>query len=372
MKTKVIEYVSRMQDGGAETIVKDYALLLDKEKFDVTVVCEDYKKNSANYRILKENNVKTIYLYGKFDLLCRALQRIFGQRFISLLFNRVLKDIKPDIIHVQLESLEVLYHSRKHLDNVKLFFTCQNLPELKIGEKRPKERDACRYLLDYNNLQIFALHDEMAKEINERFNINNTIVLKNGIDFDRFRNVSETKEEIRESIGIPKDAYLVGHVGRFHYQKNHELLIKVFNDVVKKKDNAYLLLIGAGNLEDDVRKQISDLGLNDRVVILSHRKDIPRLMKSMDVFLFPSRYEGLGIVLIEAQISGLPCVISNTLPHEAYQSKNITELALDAPIDEWSKAVINPVGNITKWGNINDYDMKKVIKKLERYYNLME
>lgn len=368
MKTKVIEYVSRMQDGGAETIVKDYALLLDKDKFDVIVICEDYKKNSANYKILKENNVKTIYLYGKFDLLCRALQRIFGQRFISLLFNRVLKQIKPDIIHVQLESLEVLYHSRKYLDNVKLFFTCQNLPELKIGDKRPKEREACRYLLDHNNLQIFALHNEMAREIEDRFNIDNVIVLKNGIDFDRFKNVKESKEEIRRSIGIPEDAYLVGHVGRFHYQKNHELLIKAFADVTKKKDNAYLLLIGSGNLENEVKKQIEELGLTKKVVILSHRKDIPRLMKSMDVFLFPSRYEGLGIVLIEAQISGLPCVISNTLPHEAYQDKNITELALDAPIEDWSKAVISPIGNIDKWGNIDEYDMRKVIKKLESYY----
>ena len=105
MKTKVVEYIGRMQDGGAETLVKDYALLLDKEKFDVTVICEDYRKGSANYEILKKQGIRCLYTYGIFDYTCRALGRIFGSKFKAFLLQKYIAEIDPDIIHIHLESL---------------------------------------------------------------------------------------------------------------------------------------------------------------------------------------------------------------------------------------------------------------------------
>lgn len=368
MKIKVVEYISRIQDGGAETIVKDYALKLDKDKFDVTILCEDYKKNSANYKILKENNINIISTYGKYDILCRTLARVFGNSFISKLFSKAIKILKPDVLHIHLESLDVVYKSRKDVEDIKLFFTCHNLPEIKIGTKNPIEQKACEYLLKHNNLQIFALHEDMAKEINEMFNINNTQVMKNGIDFDKFTNIVKTKEDIRTSLNIPTDAYVIGHIGRFHYQKNHEFIINVFNEILKKNDKAHLLLIGNGKLKNDAINKIKQLGIDKKVTILSNRKDIPELLKTMDVFLFPSRYEGLGIVLIEAQVSRLHCVVSDVVPQEAFQSNLISKLSLNDSIDEWANMSLNPKCNIKDYGNLQDYNINAVIKKLEKYY----
>ena len=368
MKTKIIEYVGRMQDGGAETILKDYALMLDKDKFDVTVVCEDYKKGSANYRILNENGIKCVYTYGKFDYTCRALARIIGPQFKARLLKKVIDEIKPDIIHIQLESLDVIRCLSNYLKNVKLIFTCQNVPEMCIGDKRPKERDACKYLLENNNLQILALQQDMADEINNMFSINNTLVFRNGIDFNRFKKVKETKQEIRKALGINEDCYLVGHIGRFAYQKNHEFLIKVFNEAVKLKDDIHLLLIGDGKLKEDVEKQISEYGIEDKVTILSHRTDIPNLLKAMDVYLFPSRFEGLSVSLVEAQVANLPCVISDRIAHETYCTKNITELSYDTDIKIWAQSCINPKGNIKDWNNIDDYDLNRIIIKLQDLY----
>ena len=369
MKTKVVEYIGRIQDGGAETIVKDYALSLVRDDYDVYVVCRDYVKSSTIYKTLKSNNIKIISMYSDFNYIDRILARIIGPKYVSNKLIKVLDTIKPDVIHCHLEVLETLYYAKDSIKNAKLLFTCHNLPKMCIGADRPKENEACIYFIENNNMQIIALHDDMAKEINNMFNINNTVVIKNGINFDKFKNVSKTKEKIRESLNISKDAYVIGQVGRYAYQKNPEFTIEIFNELLKEKKNAYLLLIGRGKDENKLREQIKKLGLEERVLLLKNRDDIPELLKAMDVFILPSRFEGLGIVLIEAQVSGLPCVTSDNIPNEAYQSKNITKLSLSSPKKEWVNALLNPVGNIEKYGNINEYDMSKQIVYLEHLYN---
>lgn len=368
MKKKLIEFIGRLQDGGAEMLVKDYALLLDKEKFDVTILCEDYRKDSAVYKTLRENGVKIVTMYEKSFFVNKVLARIFGKRYVALLFEKALKDLKPDIIHTHLELLEVLYYARKHLDGIRLFFTCHNPPQKLIGDERPAERDACRYLLDHNDLHIIALHEGMAREIEEMFDINGVSVIRNGIDFDHFRDVKKTKEEKRRELGIREDAYVIGQVGRFTYQKNPEFTVEIFNELLNKHENSCLMLVGRGKQEAQLRQQIKALGIEDKVKILISRDDIPELLKAMDVFILPSRFEGFGIVLIEAQVAGLPCVVSDNVPSQVYQSKNITCLSLDDPLSDWVDALLDPKGNITSYGNIEDYDMHSEIRNLENLY----
>ena len=366
-KIKVVEFIGRIQDGGAETLVKDYALLMDKERFDVTVLCEDYKEESANYKTLRKNGVKIVTMYERSFFLNRVFARIFGKRYVSILFRKAIKKIRPDVLHAHLEVLEILYYARDVLDGIKLFFTCHNPPKDLIGDGRPPERDACRYLLDHNQLQIIALHEQMAKEIDQMFGIDNTQVVRNAIDLNRFR-TGKPKSEIRKELGIEEKAYVIGQVGRFAYQKNPEFTLKVFKELLKKRDDANLLMIGRGKQETSLRRMADELGISERVYFLISRDDIPELLKAMDVFILPSRFEGLGIVLIEAQASGLPCVVSDAIPQEAFQSKKITRLSLDAPIENWVDALLDPKGNIDTYGNIEDYDMNKEIRRLEQLY----
>ena len=368
MKTKVVEYIGRIQDGGAESIVRDYALTLNKYIFDVYIVCRDYKKESNVYKTLINNNVKIITLYPKFNIFHRFLARILGAKYVSNKFAKVINNIKPNVIHCHLECLETVYYAKNYLDNIKLLFTCHNLPELCIGKNRPREHKACKYLIKNNNLHIIALHDEMAKEINSMFNINDTIVIKNGINFAKYRNIIETKDEIKQSFNIPRDAYIIGQIGRYDYQKNQDFSIKIFKKLLEEKPNSYLLLIGRGKDEKKIKSLIKKYNIQKNVLLLKNRDDIPRLLKMMDVFLFPSRYEGLGIVLIEAQVMGLPCLVSENIPQEAFQSKNIVKLNLNDPINNWINSLLNPVCNINNFGNINDYDIKYVVRKLEREY----
>ena len=145
-------------------------------------------------------------------------------------------------------------------------------------------------------------------------------MLNNGIDFSAFEKTL-SKEKVRKREGIPEDAFVVGHVGRFNKQKNHKLLVETFAEIYKKNPKAFLLMVGNGSLQKETEERLKVLGLEGHYLILSHRTDIPDLMKAMDKFVFPSNYEGLGIVLIEAQKIGLECIISHVVPDAAIYFK---------------------------------------------------
>jgi len=367
-KIKLVEFIGRIQDGGAETLIKDYALMLDKEKFDVTILCEDYRENSNVYKTLVRNGVKIITMYERSFFVNKVITRLIGKRHVASLFRKVIEDLKPDIIHAHLELLEVLYYARDCLKDTRLFFTCHNPPEKLIGDERPAERDACRYLIDHNDLHIIALHEGMAKQIEKMFDINDVSVIRNGIDLERFSDVTVTKKEKRAELGIKEDAWVVGQVGRFDYQKNPEFTIRVFQEALKKRPDSILLLIGRGRKEKELRKQIEESGLEGKVRMLVSRDDIPELLKAMDVFILPSRFEGFGIVLVEAQAAGLPCIVSDNVPEQVYLSRRINRFSLDDPISEWADAMLDPKGNIDSWGDLQEYDMKKEIRNLETLY----
>lgn len=154
--------------------------------------------------------------------------------------------------------------------------------------------------------------------------------LHNAVDLNVYKFYPEERERIREEFGI-KDRLVIGHVGRFMAQKNHSFLLDIFYEIKKKNGNAVLLLVGGnGNLEDQIRQKVIDLGLAQNVIFTGIRSDVPQMMSAMDVFVMPSFFEGMPNTVIEAQATGLPCVISDTITREA----NITGLVEYLPLTE--------------------------------------
>jgi glycosyltransferase involved in cell wall biosynthesis len=166
-------------------------------------------------------------------------------------------------------------------------------------------------------------------------------VLFYGIDLHPFK-VNFDSSEVREELGIPPDAFVIGHVGRFAKQKNHHLIIQIAQELGRQDRNFRLLLVGIGPLRPDIENLVHQFGLQDKVIFTGMRPDVPRLMKgAMDVFLFPSFCETLGIVLVEAQAAGLPCVLSDTIPAEAEVVKPLCrrQSLADTP-SKWAAAVL--------------------------------
>lgn len=368
MKKKIIEFITDLGDAGAETLVKDYALLLDKNKFDVVILTRYPVNNTANYQQIVNSGVRIITLNKSNSTLAKAFNKLTFYIRIPLIMKKIIEQEKPDVIHVHLAQLSYLRAVSSKLKNIKLFYTCHNVVEHYFGDKQKKEREAAKYLIKNNGLQLIALHDEMKKDLNDLFGIDNTVVIHNGIDFNRFQSITISKEDKRKQIGIPDSAFVIGHIGRFAKQKNHSFLVDVFREVSLKNNNAFLLMVGAGD-NSYVVKKLHEYGLDDKYLILSNRTDVPELLKTMDVFVFPSLFEGLGIVLIEAQLMQIRCVVSDRIPIEAIKTNTTVILSLDKTPHEWGEVILNNSikGNIE--GDISEYDMNHEILRLEQLYS---
>lgn len=366
-KIKVIEFITSMGEGGAQSLVKDYALFLDKSKFDVVIVDIYPSFDSGPGQVILKQQIPYISIYPSDSKMWHLVNKIVGKYIVSLKLNRIIKKCEPLVIHSHLRVLK--YLTGIQLDGIKLFYTCHSLPMKTFQSTLSTEFKAAQKLIKENNLQLIALHADMQDELNKLFCVDNTQIVYNGTDIQRFVNVDESKESIRESLHISSDAFVVGHVGRFMDAKNHEFIVKVFSEVCKRDKKAILLLVGTGPLKNRIISLIKELMLVKNVIMLENRSDVERILKAMDVFLFPSIYEGFPISLIEAQAAGLHCVVSNNVTSDAFVSPDLINIDLKKPLGEWVDSVmsIKQIGQFRR--DIYDYEMKKTIQKLERLYS---
>ena len=169
-------------------------------------------------------------------------------------------------------------------------------------------------------------------------------ILHNAVDLDIFRFDAAARADVRRELGIPEGARVIGHVGRFDEQKNHTFLADIFKAVSELDASAVLLLVGDGALRASFEKKIAESGLTDRVILAGVRSDVPRLLSAMDAFAFPSFYEGMPNTVIEAQATGLPCVISDTITREANITGLVEYLPLELSAEEWARRVVSRLG----------------------------
>ncbi len=367
-KTKIVEIIESLSDGGAQSIVKDYACLINKDEFDIVIYTIYPCEYSANYRQVVDAGVKIVSVYESYGLISKVLNRLYKRKYIVKRLRSFLKDYQPDAIHVHSVMLDYLNAASDVLGECNLFYTCHSLPKRYFGQGHEVEFVAAKKLVKSHNLRFVALHNEMKEELNKMFNVNNTVVLKNGVNFNRFDDVKESKEEIRKNIGVPKDSFVIGHVGRFADMKNHTFLVDVFNQIIKRDNRCHLLLIGDGELLGTIKQKVNDLSLTDKVTFLSHRTDIPQLMKAMDVFVFPSIYEGLPVSIVEAQIAGIRTITSDSVTSECFYKSTLIPLSLSLGVDKWADTILDT--SITSEYNrdINEFNMAEVVCKLEQMY----
>lgn len=200
----------------------------------------------------------------------------------------------------------------------------------------------------------------------------NFYLLKNAIDPVRFVFNENKGLEKRKELGI-EGKFVLGHVGRFDTAKNQAFLLDIFQSVLKREKNAVLILVGDGILRPSVEKKACELGLKDRVLFLGLRSDIPELLQAMDAFVFPSIFEGLPVTIIEAQASGLLCIVSSNITSEVSVTDLVEYISLEKTVDEWADRVLSfKKGHVRR--NTSEeirsagYDVKETAKWLEDFY----
>lgn len=196
-------------------------------------------------------------------------------------------------------------------------------------------------------------------------------IIKNAIDVDKFIFNKDIRKKIREQLNVENN-FVVGHIGNFVWQKNHEFLINVFAKACKKEKRLKLILVGDGNLYSKVQQQVEKLDINDNVIFTGSRADVNYLLQAMDLYCFPSVSEGLGISIIEAQASGLKCLVSDKIPNEILITNNINALSLDE--EKWINKILELSNDYERLDMYNEitkagYNIKEQIKEIENLYS---
>ena len=361
---KIMHFIHDLSTGGAETLVKDYALNFDRAKNDVVILCFSHAKGSPYEKLLTDAGVRVIcvedYLhFGK----------IFNKVFRLVLVRKIIRRESPEILHTHLFVNRHVKFAKPAL-GTKIFCTVHSEPIMlwpSNDSKRRKDFKALKWLLKHYSVRFVVLHDDMKREVDGMFGVLNSIVLNNGVDVSKFKN-RKNADIMRDELKIPRDAFVVGHVGRFSASKNHNFLAVVFQKVEEKNKDVILLMVGNGDEKKDIENKLRECGLGSKYLILSNRSDVPDILSAMDVFVFPSLYEGLPISLIEAQEVGLPCFVSDAAPKQSIISNLVTRLPLEAGPGKWAETILNYKKPEKIILHDEDWDIKKITKQLEKIY----
>ena len=231
--------------------------------------------------------------------------------------------------------------------------------------------DHCR-----NNITKWATHFWACSQAAARWMYSgkalaNSKVIYNGINVKKFGYDENVRKEVRKELGL-EGKYVVIHTGRFLDQKNHSFIIKVFGELKKKCPEAKLLLLGTGELVDEIKSQVKELSLEKDVEFLGVRSDVNRVLNGADCYIMPSLYEGLPVAAVEAQCSGLPCVLSTNITDEVRLTDKTVFLSLDEPVEKWCEVLLSFKNTVRKDGSESvkkaGYDVKDVAKGLQDFY----
>lgn len=357
-KKKIMHMVYGLGNGGVENVLYNYFSRMNKDdEYQLIIVTQDKPRKEVKDKF--ENIGFKIYeLPEKKKNMLKYIKRM----------REILRKEKPDIIHCHMTMGNFLPNAIAFFSGIKIRISHSHFAYAETNIKTFIYRKIGKI---FSNRYMACTKDAAQYLFGK--NIKKVFILKNAIDIEKFQFNKDIRNEVRKSLNLT-DKYVIGNVGRFTEQKNHEFLIDVFYEIQKTKENALLLLIGEGELKDKIQDKIKILKIEDKVIILENSQNVNELMMAMDVFLFPTLFEGLGIVLIEAQATGLRCISSDRVPKEEVRiANNIEFLSLSDDKKIWSSRVLED--NNKQRDSIEKdkfekrgYSIENEINKLKEYY----
>ena len=283
------------------------------------------------------------------------------------LIRRELRKLKPDIVHFHLRLSNYIRFAG--LDrNVRLFYT-QHYDTSFWEKDYPDDIKNLKWLMKRYQVQPIALNKAMKASMDRILQTDQTRILNNGVDMSEFQKALDRNAK-RNELNVPQDAFVIAHVGRFDPIKNHEFLVKVFQQIKQKKPEAFLLMVGRGETEEKVRNQLEGAGLAGSYRILHDRTDVAEILRACDAAVFPSFSEGLPLSLIEMQAAGLHCIASTGVQKDACISNRLSFLSLEQSADVWADTLLEMAAskNSIQYDGLEEWDIRYNVKQLEKMY----
>ncbi len=326
---KVLHFVATLgTPGGVQSLLKNYYERMDHDKIQFDFAVFDDTDNGFK-KYFTEMGCNIFYIPPKKAGILAHIKAI----------DDLLKNEKYDIVHTHQNfrgALTIWIAKRRGVPVRIVQSHRSNAPE---STKVRIIRFFMTKWIKRESTEWWACGRDAAKWLFGEKDSQDVYILNNAIDVRQFNYDLQTRQQLRDDLGLT-DSFVVGNVGRFYSPKNHKLLVEVFAELLLKVPEAKLLLVGEGELEQAVRQQVKELGIEDSVVFTGARSDVYRYLQAMDVFVLTSTFEGLPVVLVEAQSAGLPCVTSKRVTDEVAVTDLVNYLEKDATVSEWVEGII--------------------------------
>lgn len=375
-KYRVLQ-VCALNAGGIETFVMNIYRELKKENivFDF-VNYFDPKKEQFHEKEVSEYG-SNIYKTGSFNYKNPLVKHLHK----NLKLYTFIKKNNYDVVHVHASdnvSLEDCFIAK--IAGVKKIIVHSHNTSINKEEQFYKLKvilNKCtKRIWRYVATDFFACSTLAAEWMfDEGLNKNNRVkIVNNAIDSSKYIFNDKIRKEYKSKLNIESNI-LIGHIGRFSYQKNHEFLIDIFNELKVINPSAKLLLIGSGELEDNIKEKVKSLDLEKDIIFYGLSNKCSELMQVMDVFVLPSRFEGLPLVGIEAQASGLKVLVSDKVSKQMKITDNVEYLPLELGSKKWAEKINNACNNYKRKDmsnkiKISGFDILEVAKELKKCYLL--
>lgn len=361
---RVLHSVSVMNRAGIETMLMNYYRHTDREKIQFDFLTSRNEKGDY------DDEIKAM---GGRIFVSPTLNPLFYPNYIRFITNLYKENPEIKIIHAHNEGM-ALYPLRGALKyGMKNRIAHAHNTKIAMDYKWPL-KVFCKQFLKYNANYLWGCGRDAGIYFfgKKRWN-ESGMIMHNAIETEKFRYNAAAREKIRGNLGIGK-AILIGMVGRFNAQKNHEKMLEIFEAYLKLDKNAKLVLIGEGPLEPQIKSSADRRGIAENIIFAGLQNNVYEWYQAMDVFVMPSLYEGLPVVGIEAQASGLPCYFSDTVTDEIIIGKNSEAVPLKADGSVWAKRIFEGAKkNIDRSLGINDvidagYDIVTEAMRIQNLY----
>lgn len=366
-KIKVLQFPIAASKGGITRYVLQNWKFIDKSKFQFDFVTMSKSIDFADE--LEREGCRIFYIS------CYAEEN--EEKFVDE-FRKILIKGEYDIVHLHTKQWKsfLMEKTAKEAGVKRIIVHAHNTGIDTINEKKRREEiilhsKMLEQLTDDIATDFWACSKAAAEFLyGNKISQNRIKIMHNAIELEQYRFNEKIRCEVRDEFNV-RDKFIIGHVGRFAYQKNHEFLIDVFAEVCKEIDNAVLLLIGDGELKENISHKVIDLDLSNKVMFVGKRNDIFRLLQAIDIFVLPSRFEGLPLSAIEAQTADLMCLCSDVITREVKVTEKVEFLSLNKKT--WVEKILKFNNKYKREDKIKDmrlsgYDIKMQIKNIEIRY----
>lgn len=371
---KVLFYSEKWTSGGIESFVMNLYRNLDSKKIKADILTSQNETDIYDEEIKRLGGRKTQTLDKKYS---SPIIRTF-KNFKN--FKKEIRKENYDVIHLHIcHGVAMIYaYFAKKEGITKVILHSHNT---NVGRKHKRIKlighMIGKYLFEKYADAYFACSNLAAEWLYSKklMNSGKIKIINNAIDTSKFIFDEEERKNYRNELKI-NDKFVVGHIGRFGEQKNHFYLLEIFKEIYNMEKESVLLLIGEGELKQDIINKAKEMGIIDNIIFYGLTKEVPKALWGMDVFVLPSLFEGKPVVGIETQAAALKTYMANTITKTVKISEYITYLKLEDKPKKWAEEIIKnaksyPRKNMQEVMKNNGYDIKEVTKKMEEFYELL-